>query len=207
MIALSDSLLKRGASVLLIIAVITSCSPVDQENALPPILSVASADLLLDTSSFPNGWQAEQCEESCERGKEETEASRSFYVPNVAGHVIQDVFRLTNVRDAKEKFQTYREAEFRKSTTRNPSTEFVPPSDIAYRSLVADEYYIGCGVDVTPSCKVIARYTNFFVFIYLDVDSGIGDGLKLAQIEPILRSLDERFAPIVKMSETAVPFR
>ncbi len=159
-----------------------------------PLPAYPARDLLLDTSTFPKGWVAGPCGPDCSRSEGETHALRSFYIPDVPGHVIQEVFRLESVQAAIDMFQKAREVDFRARVS--PNSEFVPPREITYRSPIADEYHLGCGIDEVPACKVIMREGNYFVSVFFNEDRGEvgGHGLKIAEIEPILRDLDARVA-------------
>jgi hypothetical protein len=129
---------------------------------------------------------------------------RSFGIVGIPGHVIQKVLYLGDEKEARAKFRTYRETSFGRSTSRSPSTEFVPPPEISYRSPIADEQYLGCGVDVVPACRAILRYDSYLVYFYFSLDRGSvdgveveADGLTIEQVEPILRAMDERAAALL----------
>jgi hypothetical protein len=99
------------------------------------------------------------------------------------------------VEAAQTKFQTYREVEFRE--LQSPNRTFRPPPEITYRSPIADEYYLGCGIDEVPACRAIMRYGNYFIYFYFDIDDGQGDGLKMEEVEPILRAMDARVTSVL----------
>jgi hypothetical protein len=148
---------------------------------------------LLDTPAFPNGWTLNQCySQHC---FSDAEALREFGVVGVPGHVIQQVFKLGSAESAHAKFRTWREVDFRQRVP--PNVQLSPPSEITYRSPIADEYYLGCGVDKVPACEAIFRFGNYFIYFYFDIDGGKGDGLKIQQVEPILRAMDERAATVL----------
>ncbi|MCL4871886.1 MAG: hypothetical protein KJ063_23250 [Anaerolineae bacterium] len=77
-------------------------------------------------------------------------------------------------------------------SARSPFSPFQPPPEISYRSPIADEQYLGCGVDVVPGCRAGLRYGQYFIYFYFDIDGGKGDGLQIEEVEPILRAMDER---------------
>lgn len=130
---------------------------------------------------------------------------RSFGIVGIPGHVIQKVLYLGDEKESRAKFRTYRETSFGRSTSRSPSTEFVPPPEITYRSPIADEEYLGCGVDVVPACQALIRYGSYVVYFYFDLDQRMADGvmvetdggLTIEQVEPILRAMDERAAALL----------
>jgi hypothetical protein len=98
-------------------------------------------------------------------------------------------------------FQRSREADFSKhAPPQVPSTDLLPPPG-SYQSPLADNYYFGCGVNIEPRCQASMRYGNYFVSFFFTVDRGeadgvtiVGEGLTIAQVEPVLRALDARIA-------------
>jgi len=171
--------------VVLIAALGTGCTSTSDAPTSLPLPSVPARELLLATQPFPKGWVVGSCAPDCSRSEGETHAERSFYIPGVPGHVLQDVFRLPDVEAAQANFQSYREVDFQ---------TFTLPLEIRYRSPIADEHYLGCGVDEVPACRAIMRYGNYFIAFYFDIDNGKGDGLKIADVEPIVRALDQHVA-------------
>jgi hypothetical protein len=169
--------------------------------------------LLLDAQSFPRGWDAAPCDTSDRLCFGETHALRGFGRVGVPGHVIQDVYRLSSVASAQAMFHRAREVDFKKATSlRIPSSEFLPSPGITYRSLIADDFYLGCGVDVVPACEAIFRYGNYFIMLFFNVDKGYvdgveikGNGLGIEQIEPILRTMDERAAAVLGLRPKLTP--
>jgi hypothetical protein len=170
------------------------CASFANESHSPLLTAVPARGLLLDTNAFPKGWVAGTCEPDCSRSEGETHALRSFYIINIPGQVVQEVFRLGSEQDAIGMFQTARDTDFRER--QSPNSGFAPPPEISYQSLIADEYHLGCGVDEVPACKVIMRKGNYFISVFFNVDRGEvgGNGLKMTEIAPILRDLDERVA-------------
>lgn len=146
----------------------------------PPDISIS--DLLLDTASFPPGWQIDSCVPYC--SSPPGEASRTFGRIDLAGHIIQDVFYYRTERGAKVKFQRYLE------TTSLPS-----PPELSYQSPIADEQYVQCGIverNGIKVCQAGRRYGNYFIYFYFDIDTGDNDGFPSTKdIEPILQALDE----------------
>jgi len=111
------------------------------------------------------------------------------------------VFYFESEWAAKRKFQRYKETDLTETApvARTPFSPFQPPPEITYRSPIADEQYLGCGVDVVPRCRAGLRYGRYFVYFSFSLDSGYADGrkihssgLNLEEIEPILRAMDER---------------
>lgn len=192
----SSSLVRWGIGIVAVLVLESGCSILPVNALATPLPNVPATALLLDMDPFPKGWAMSQCYTS--HCFSDTEALREFYLTGVPGHVNQYVFRLGSVESAQAKFKLYRETDFKKKPPPQlPSTDFLPPSEVTYRSPIADEYYLGCGVDIVPACRAIFRYRNYLVEFYFDIDSGIGDGLKIQQVEPILRAMDEKASAVL----------
>jgi hypothetical protein len=159
----------------------------------PPLPTTSATELLVSREAFPRDWMVDPC--NPDRCLRDTNALRTFGRPGIPGSVIQQIFRLGSVEAAKDKFSTYREVDFR--PRQSPNIQLAPPSEITYHSPIADEFYFGCGVDEIPACEAIFRYNNYFVFFHFDIDSGKGDGLKIEQVEPILRAMDSKAASVL----------
>lgn len=173
----------------------TGCTGLLGAPTVTPLPDVPAWHLLLDTKAFPKDWEADPCTLSPDCFGE-NKAYRNFGIVGVPGNVLQNVLRYGDGEGAKAKFRVYREGAFRKSHN-EPSTEYLPPPEITYRSPIADEYYLACGVDVIPACKAVFRYANYFVYFYFDIDEGKGNGLKIEQVEPILRAMDEKASSVL----------
>lgn len=129
-------------------------------------------------------------------------AVRTFGWLKIAGHVVQQVYRFGTAQDASAKFHVWLTPELGQGSDH----ELRPPPEIAYRSPLADEFALGCGKSAgAPVCKVLLRYTNYFIFVYIDIDGGEGDGVQLAEVEPLLRALDERAAAQLGLSHPEPP--
>ncbi|MCS7017412.1 MAG: hypothetical protein NZM42_15015 [Gemmatales bacterium] len=91
--------------------------------------------------------------------------------------------------------------DYTESEVRRPFVPFAPPAEITFESQIADEYYFACGVDVVHQCQMLARYRNYFVYFYFDVttqqDPG---GLTYAEIERVLRALEDKVAALLNVS-------
>ncbi len=208
---LSTRLRTVGMGVVVLALLATNCAVLfgDQEPTSLP--NVPAPELLLDSQPFPKGWEVDPCGPDPSRCFRESYATRSFGRFAIPGHVLQHVYRFGNVAAAKAKYQRVREVDFGKGRN-EPSSEFLPPAEIAYRSPIADEYHLGCGVDIVPACKAIFRYGHYFIDFYFDLDSyreyGLdseGDGLKIEEIELILRAMDERAAVVLGLRPRAEP--
>jgi hypothetical protein len=212
MICTSRIIMLRSLKLAVCLMVLgaTGCIPLGDTPVPTPLHSIPAKDLLLDVQAFPRNWSMDPCTTNCNSREGEAKALRVFGVVGVPGHVIQEVFRLKDVASASDMFQSARVVDFRKSTTRTPSSDFLPPPEITYRSSIADEYYLGCGIDIGAACKAIMRYDNYFISFYFDLDTGTGEGLKVTEIEPVLRDLDAHVAArfgVPRQTATPVPSR
>ncbi len=163
--------------VVLSALVATACTTIEVRPTPTPMLNVPTQDLILDTAAFPSSWVVAPCEPDCARQYQADESSRTFDRPGAPGQAIQEVYRLASPSAAEAKFELYEGTEFAKS--RNlPSTEFTPSPEVAYRSPIADQYDVRCGVEQVPVCKAIVRYGQYFMYFYFDLDSWLWYGLE-----------------------------
>jgi hypothetical protein len=188
---------KLVMSLISVVWAAAGCSITNPVPAHP----VSTSELLLDEQPFPMGWQASSCDPYCEREERNGQSGRSFFRTGIPGHVIQNVFHYSSERAAHVTFEGYKSMNLSEATpsAREPFSPFQPPPEISYRSPIADEQYLGCGVDVVPGCRAGLRYGQYFVYFYFSLESGYvgtrkiqNSGLKLEEIEPILRAMDER---------------
>jgi hypothetical protein len=198
-ISLSAILQKLRVGVIVLILEITACT-LNLGEPASTLPSIPTWNLILDAQPFPAGWIADPCgppQEGCERQYREMESYQFFGRIGIAGHVLQRVFRLPTVKAAEGKVRTWYEVDFK---------ALAPPPQITYRSPIADEYYLGCGMDRGgPVCRAIFRYSNYFVYWFFIIDDGSGEGLKLEEVEPILRAMDERAAAVLGLRPRAEP--
>lgn len=175
-------------------------------SSFVPSPSIPAGDFILDADAFPPDWIPFTCEPYCE--PEVVSALQDFGIVGVPGHVIQEVLYLGYEDAAHNEFESFRGAYLGKADTRSPSTEFLPPPEIAYSSPIADEQYLGCGVDVVPGCRAILRYDVYLVYFYFSLDKGFADGkeieidggLTIEQVGPILKAMDERVLELLDES-------
>jgi len=198
-------------TVMLLGFVVTSCVALFGDHEPTSLPNVPAPELLLDSRPFPKGWEVDPCGPDPSRCFRASYATRSFGRFAIPGHVLQHVYRFGNVAAAKVKYQRVHEVDFGKGRN-EPASEFLPPAEIAYRSPIADEYYLGCGVDIVPACEAIFRYGNYFIEFFFNVDKGYvdgveikGNGLKIEEVEPILRAMDERAAAVLGLRPHAEP--
>ena len=181
---LFQSKFRAGLILIIMAIIITGCLgpillPFDDPVPIAP-LGIPTKDLLLDEQPFPSGWQVDPCLH-CD--DELSQSSRSFGRTGIPGHVLQDVFHFKDEQDAQAKFQRYEE-----------TTPHQPPPGIPYRSPVADDQYLRCGIDDPAGvsvCRAGQRYGTYFIYLFFDMDQGLDDGLQFEEVETILRALDE----------------
>ena len=180
-----------------------------------PAPGVPTSALLLTAEAFPEGWSVDPCN-GCE---ENGESYRTFGVPDKPGHVDQQVSYYSSDGEAEKAFRTYRASDLTEATheVRRPSTVLRRPPDITYRSPIADEQYLACGVDVVPICRAGLRYGNYFVYFYFRLKSRyyydylepeeVGNkasfdraGLTLSVVEAVLRAMDAHYAELFGVS-------
>lgn len=176
---------------------LTGCFGVEQTESEPFPL-VPAKSLLLSARAFPPTWQIVPCGSGCNRSERPEHSTRSFSRVGMAGHVIQDVYAFSSITEALASFQHYRSVEF--VPLQPPDKTFEPPLNMTYRSLLADDFFLGCGKQVVPACRTLFRYRNYVIEFYFDIDSGQGDGLQLQEIEPILRDMDIQVASTFNVS-------
>jgi len=188
---------KLGLNIIILGLMIAGCTVTNPVPAYP----VSTSELLLNAEPFPTDWEVNPCEPYCERAERNGQSGRSFGIVGIPGHVIQNVFHYSSERAAHTTFDRYKKMNLSEATphARGPFSPFQPPPEINYRSPIADEQYLVCGVDVVPACVASLRYGQYFIHFYFSLESGYVDGrkiessgLKLEEIEPILRAMDER---------------
>ncbi len=198
----SLSFWTRLSALLILTLIGIGCSRVGTKPVAPPLPIVPAPDLLLDAKPFPQGWQVDPCKpEPCGRGGQ---AWRYFDRVGMPGHVLQDVYNFGDIEMAKSKYRLYREADFTKSPPPQvPSTDLVAPRDIPYRSPIAEEYYLECGWDIRYVCRALFRYGQYLVEFSCEIDLGDGvGGLKIQEVEPILRAMDEKASSVLALPLT-----
>ena len=174
-----------------IVLLLSGCSPLGTQTG-PPIASPPASAFLLEADVFPKGWVP-----SPEDEKGEIVAGRDFHLPTVAGHAYQEIHRRPNDWLASEKYKVYLEGEIN-------VRKFAPPPEITFHSKIADEYYFACGVDRIPSCGMVARYHNYFVFFYFDLfTKEQPEGLTYAEIEHVLEAFEAKVTDLFSVPAEA----
>lgn len=190
--------------IIVIVFLLVSCAPARTQSN-PSVESPAASAFLLNVDVFPEGWVLSPSSPSDET---EIYGTRDFGNPNVAGHSFQDIFRRPNDWSASDKYKVYLEGEFNTSTEHQPSVPYTPPPEITFRSKIADEYYFACGVEMIASCKMIARYHNYFVFFFFDLDTKEQPGgLTYGEIEHVLEAFEAKVTVLFKITSEVTPIK
>jgi hypothetical protein len=178
---------------------LVGCNTVSSQPSTSATQIPASA-FLLGSNVFPSGWKFESSEDGI------IVAGRDFYLPKAYGHSFQEIYRRPNDNEASKKFKVYLEGEFNVSGTHQPAQPFSLPPEITFKSKIADEYYFACGIDVIPQCKMLARYQNFFVFLYFDLSTKneLG-GLTYTEIQRVLEALEAKASDLLSDSNNITP--
>jgi hypothetical protein len=110
--------------------------------------------------------------------------------------VLQHIYRIYSIEAATAYYKRIYDVDFNK-TPAPPHTPFIRPPEVSYRSPIADDYFLGCGLDEVPACRALFRYRNFVIEFYMDIDAGRGDGLNIIEVEPVLRAMDARASEVL----------
>lgn len=223
MTTLFSDIVLRFLGLTIAIIVLAGCVSLSSLRYAPnpvPAPIIPTGDLLLDAEAFPEGWVVFSCEPYCDRTERNGDSGRNFGMVDVPGHVTQQVMYFASDAAAKIKFQRYKEANLPDAvdpdSVQLPSTAFTPPPEIKYRSSIADDQYLGCGINVVPACRAGLRYGNYFTYFYFDLRTsyyfdyleeeeaekmlGHAGGLRLSQVETVLRLMDKHYAQIFDIS-------
>jgi hypothetical protein len=73
-----------------------------------------------------------------------------------------------------------------------PQEDWEVPTDVAYRSPIAEQYYVACGMSgSTPMCKMSAQYEEYYVYLVVHMDP---ETMTVRDLKPILEAIDEKMA-------------
>jgi hypothetical protein len=187
-------MLKSACTVICLLSILVlflaSCRPFEKPATKYPI--VAARTLLLDATAFPPTWDADPCGPDCARDEGYGKAMRIFGRRNIAGHVIQEITNYVYASSAQNNFQRAQATNFPRRDPNEPPFSTAP--SITYTSPFADQYALGCGIDIVPACRLYAQYGNYYVYMFFNIDSGTGEGLQVADVTPILKALDQQLA-------------
>jgi hypothetical protein len=162
----------------------------------PPSRACEIKDLVLNGSSFPPGgaapfppYQVEGPIQSPLRTGGYESAGRSFYLLNgIANH---DVRRYVTKELAARIVRDERHWEFF-SKTGTPLWSI--PEELDYRSPIADQYYLGCGIDRDIyMCKAVMQYEEYYIFVNT-AHMAPWTPMTIQDLERVFRDIDERMA-------------
>ena len=171
---------------------------VGSADSILPVETLDAKELIINSENYPADWQAFSCESVLCDSKDGSTYEQSFLpMAHEPGQFFQEVYRFSSISDAREKFLVYQNGAFNKESFDPKGTEFSIPSEFPYISLVADQYYFACARQFGLVCQMIARYKNYFIFMYFDMDDGRGYGLTFQEVEKILEGLDEQVAHLL----------
>lgn len=199
MLAFSSFLRKTWLILIVAIPslVMTSCHIAGTPTPTPPPGWYSDLrELFVDEAAFPSGWRAHMYQETNVHPRA-NHVRRRFSSPFLPGVVTQDVWRAYTIGDAERKFAE--EAEgwcfvHGGWYTRFPTTSFCFPPEITYRSKVADEWCLTCGMDVTLECHFAARYRNYVVRLRVPMsEKGYMYGLTFNELDGLLEGIDAQF--------------
>jgi hypothetical protein len=162
-----------------------------------------TSELFVDEDAFPEGWETMPVG-GLTMDPTVNHVAREWGQEEVSGIASQSIWRAYTVPDAERRYNELRASRFEPSRSLNPGTLFIPfepPVEVSYQSQVADEFYLACGWWGAACCKVVARYRNYAVELYLEREAEHGGhsthGLGYSEIETVVRAMDARFAEVM----------
>ncbi len=198
--------LRQAMSSLLLIAIFTTgCERVVLSQLIPSPLGWRSpvAQLLLDESAFPKGWQIDfDFPEENTMDPTINHVGREWWGPDKgSAYISQSIWRSYTVSDAKKGYTELRQSPLLLAClTPIPEdfyVEFSPPLELSFQSQVADEFYMACGWVVWAYCEVVARYRNYTVELNLPLEAEYQgrtrQGLTYGEMEAALKAMDNEF--------------
>ena len=189
----------KELTVVLMMAVLASGCSLVGVGTPEPLSGPPAEAFIVSTDAFPPDWEALPCESSLCGVGESVYETDFIPVTNEPGHFRQEVWRFDSPEAASAKYSNYLQADFNDATGDPTATPFLPPTELPYVSNVADEYYFACGRDQAWICRLNARYRQYFVYFYFDMDDGRGYGLTYSEVERILHWLDDRAVELLNV--------
>ena len=204
-------LLLKPASLLLLAILVTGCKGIGLPQSVaptPPGWRSPVAELMLDASNFPDGWQVDlNSPQDLFMDPTVNHVGRELWNPEKgSAGILQSIWRAYTVGDAKKKYTELRQSPILLARfTPSPYdyyVEFLPPAEISFQSRVADEFYIACGWVEWSYCEVVARYRNYVVDLQLPLEANsqgrVRQGLTFTEIEESLEAMDTKFADFLE---------
>ncbi len=202
----------RAMLVLPLFMLLASCGLFRSPTPTPlPGWRSPVSELFVDESAFPEGWKSGSPEGTI-IDPTVNHVTQEWGHPGVAGTVRQSIWRGYTAADVQDKYDELRKTQFAPSRPLYPGTLYVPfdpPTEIAFQSQVADQFYLACGWWGNAYCEVIARYRNYVVELWLDreaeYEGHISHGLTYPEIEAVIRAMDAKCAWALETLPTPVP--
>jgi hypothetical protein len=211
-------LFQNLASWLLLAMLVTGCNGAGLPQSVfptPPGWRSPVAELLLDESDFPDGWQIDfNSPQDLFMDPTVNHVGRELWNPEKgSAGILQSIWRSYTVSDAKKGYTELRQSPLLLARlTPIPEdfyVEFNPPPELSFQSQVADEFYMACGWVVWAHCKVVARYRNYTVELNLALEAEhqghISQGLTYIEIEVALKAMDNKFQEFFSSQLTPTP--
>lgn len=167
----------------------------------PPPRACPITGLLLDATSFPVGASAGEILSPMPRAARDS-AGRTIYLrKGLANH---DVYRHASAVRAAQEFAHRRRVTFVTGEDYGP---WENPRDLSYRSPIANQYYLACGIDHgIYMCIMVAQYEEYYIFFNAHMDE---QTMTFSDLERALQAIDAKMAnclqkPLTPTTPTAV---
>ena len=196
MVILTFPMYKRICFALAVLVLITSSCSADRVRS-----DLVMEDLLIEQSCFPPGWYVVVANAvPSEKRERRAEDAIGIWLepssPDLTG-AGYEVYRYKSIPAARSAFDKWVKREFNSSSI-GSLTAWEVPSELPYRSSVADRSRLGChvsGITGTRICQFMGQYDEFMVIFY----TGFGEQhMTYAALEHILQTIDERMTLYVK---------
>lgn len=185
--------------VLVLVSSVISCVCFEVSYGYPPP-AFANEELLLDESSFPEGWQANEWTYNPRERLPADQTGRSYTrhdCPRYSVSASHSAYRFfEGANSAVGAYQQYVPIWFAPREGWEPWTV---PAELPYQSTVADEFHFGCRTeqgDGAQFCQAVGRYDEYIVrfHIHMDSEPEYPDCMSFADLERILVAIDDRMA-------------
>ncbi len=179
--------------VLLLSVALLACRALQK----PPKHDCPIKSLVLDETVFPPGSHASFLESPLPYAAWAS-AGRTIYLPRgIANH---DVYQHKTPKLAAEDFLANKKARFAEDEHTGP---WSTPSEVSYRSPIADQYYVACGNEWGAQlCIMVAQYEEYYVLVTAHISE---DGMTYADLEKVLRAVDEKMSHCLGKSLSSTP--
>ncbi len=152
----------------------------------PPARDCPIERLVLDERVFPGEATAEPILSPLPRAAWES-AGRGVFL-KTGGSFLHDIYRYRTAERAAREFEKRKRLIFVETATSGP---WETPSEVTYRSPIADRYYLACGMEhKIYMCFMLAQYEEYYVLLNAHIEGG----MTFEALEQALRAIDERMA-------------